>query len=318
MAGIIPTIGRQGNRLEYLAHYILSKLGAASSVPRPEDIGIDFYCTLGEAGSVGMTMNTSFAVQLKAGKKREFILGGSTNGGKWRDYELKWFFELETPLLLGVPDEENKRLDLYTTSVSRFVLNNERLPYELVMEAPNIENSIGPLHPPEDGVIVNTNKDIGVSDGKRWTYNLGPPIVRCSINDLDDPNKVECFTKRIKEAVYTERLNAIYQQLGLPYWIWTLTCKTNVEHTNAYCYGINKVLPKETKILSEIVPFISALALTYKSQGRNFEFDALKPIARLLPDEAIPFPLRKQLGDLLENSDFSDGFSGTDTLSGNC
>ena len=46
MPGSIWYPFRQGNRSEYLALYILSALGISIYVPRTEDIGVDFYCSL--------------------------------------------------------------------------------------------------------------------------------------------------------------------------------------------------------------------------------------------------------------------------------
>lgn len=130
MAGLIPPNPRQGNRLEYLAHYILSALGTAVPVLRTEDVGVDFYCALGKDEPVGITIADSYAVQLKSGKNPCMELGGRTDGkGTWRDYEIKWFLNLEFPLLFGVPHKDEKRLDLYATSLVRFITVNSTLPF---------------------------------------------------------------------------------------------------------------------------------------------------------------------------------------------
>jgi hypothetical protein len=46
MPGSIWFPFRRGDRSEYHALHILSALGIAFYVPRTEDIGVDFYCSL--------------------------------------------------------------------------------------------------------------------------------------------------------------------------------------------------------------------------------------------------------------------------------
>lgn len=88
MAGLIPPYPRQGNRLEHLTHYMLSALGTAVPVLRTEDVGVDFYCVLGKDEPVGITTADSYAVQ----EVRQESMYGT-----WRDYETKWFLNLEFP-----------------------------------------------------------------------------------------------------------------------------------------------------------------------------------------------------------------------------
>ncbi len=38
----------EANRSEYLAHFAFSSFGTSVPVPRPEDTGLDLYCTLTE------------------------------------------------------------------------------------------------------------------------------------------------------------------------------------------------------------------------------------------------------------------------------
>lgn len=311
MAGYIPDIGREGNRLEYLAHYILSKLGAASPVPRPEDIGVDFYCTLGQDNPHGITVTTSFAVQLKSSKDRIFTLGGNTKGGTWKRYEIDWFLNLELPLLLGVPDAGKKRLDLYATSIARFMTRADKLPFEVSFQANDIYDSTADLHPPDQGTPSRVTTMSADCDGMNWSYDLGPPIVSCSIDDLDDQSKVQQFRVRLKDVLETERLNAVYHALGLPYWTWVLRCKTNESHQLAFAYDIKKSGPRRDNILKTMVPFVAALGISYKNEGEITKLQELQAFASKLPKTWVPDEVKTPAGGIFTDSGLFAGGSST-------
>lgn len=301
MAGLIPLNPRQGNRLEYLAHYILSAFGTAVPVVRTEDVGVDFYCALGKDDPVGITISDSYAVQLKSGKDPCLELGGKTSGGTWRDYEINWFLNLEFPLLFGVPHKNEKRLDLYSTSLVRFIAANRKLPYKVKMIPGAPGASQEHTHPDKDPKDAGENDLPDNCDGKVHTYKLGPPIISCTLDDLDDENRVATYQYLIRELLKTERLNTIYRTLGLPYWNWVLTAETNATHQLAYAYtGYRKVVEREA-LLAEMIPFICALGLSYLNEkgGKNVKkLEELRGIASQLPKDKIPQQIKETLAIL--------------------
>jgi len=302
MSGLLPIKFRTANRLEYLAHYILSKFGTAVPVIRTEDVGVDFFCSLGKDESVGITIAESFAVQLKSGQEPCLEFGGKTAGKKkstWKDYEIKWFLNLEFPLLFGVPHEKEKRLDLYPTSLARFITyKKDKLPYRVRLLPGKAGDAPGPLHPDEVGKDAKIKKIPANCDGKIYEFKLGPPIISCTLNDLDDDARVVALHDRLAQLLKKERLNPIYRALSLPYWTWAKEIVTNTSHKVAFAYDENRTDVDREAVLSEVVPFICALGLAYSKNGENQKLEELKGIASQLPKNSVPDDVKHALPTL--------------------
>jgi hypothetical protein len=187
-----------------------------------------------------------------------------------------------------VPHHKEKRLDLYSTSLVRWITTKPQLPY-LVKMVPS-EPGISPkdIHPDHEPVDAGQDNLPANCDGKIHTYRLGPPIISCSLEQLDDKELVEGFQKRIRELLKTERLNAIYNALGLPYWTWVLNVETNKSHQLAFAYDEDRASIGRQAVLAEVIPFICALGLAYKKDNDNEKLNQLKGIASQLPKGRIP------------------------------
>jgi len=116
MPGTIWFPFRQGDRSEYLALYMLSALGVVVKVPREEDIGADFQCSLAKFDGHRMTFYSPFLVQTKSSSLKRISYGGPDKEGRWRKEEITWLFSQELPLMLGFVDKDKMQLDLYSTS----------------------------------------------------------------------------------------------------------------------------------------------------------------------------------------------------------
>jgi hypothetical protein len=304
MSGLIPAIGRDGNRLEYLAHYILSAFGTAVPVLRTEDVGVDFFCALGKTEMAGITVSNSYGVQLKSGEEPRLELGGRTKemakAGTWRDYELKWFLDLEFPLFFGVPHAKEKRLDLYSTSLARWFGAKPKLPFRvrIVPSAPG--SSGGGIHPDHEGTNAEIENLPDECDGRTYTFNVGPPVISCTVEDLNFPDRIETYQQRFRNILETEHRNTIYRKLGLPYWLWINHVETNKTHTVAYAYDLIRAANNKEALLGELVPFICALGLAYKAGGEADKLKEMRGIATRLPVKNIPENVRKALPELFD------------------
>src|SRR5208283_4427330 len=122
-----------GDQSEYLAQYMLSYLGAAAFVPRQEDNGIDFHCSLySNMDERQRTFRSPFTLQLgsvKADKThKRFVYGGLTDSEnpenrKHRIWEIDFLRTQQLPFLVGTVDKSALRLRIYSTSCLWFVLH---------------------------------------------------------------------------------------------------------------------------------------------------------------------------------------------------
>lgn len=164
---------------------------------------------------------------------------------------------------------------------------------KLVPGAPGV--STRDIHPDHAPIDAGESDLPTTCDGKIYTYHLGPPIVSCTIEQLNDPTLVTKFQDRIRQILKTERLNTIYRALGLPYWTWVLQVDTNNSHKLAFAYDDDRTITDRDALLAEIVPFICALGLAYLKENKYAELGELKGIAGQLPRERVPEEVRKAL-----------------------
>ncbi len=107
MPGVQPRNLRLGNRSELLVEHLLAGLAFTTRVPRPEDFGIDFFCSLISAGPRQLLKaGPSFTVQAKSSNDPVIYE---------KDYEVEWITNQENPLLLCVADRAELAMDVYST-----------------------------------------------------------------------------------------------------------------------------------------------------------------------------------------------------------
>jgi hypothetical protein len=300
MAGGMWFPFRQGNRSEYLALYILSALGICISVPRQEDIGIDFYCSLAKNEGKRMTFYSPFVVQVKSSSEKEISYGGPDKKKRWKKEEIEWLFNQELPLLIAIVDKENLIMKLYATSnmwaarytggdVGQVVLQPDKL---------SKDNDV-----PMPQSISVSDWPAGVGDGKKWLVPLGPPILSISINDVENEAKIDEYKRMLSFPLYMEQENITYRRLQVHCSKWPHRFTTNKPEKFVYglCYAANPTPGANTsEQLKSLAPIIATLAFNYKSQGKSLEIESLKPIVKLIPSSRELRVLRDKVPELFE------------------
>ena len=102
MSGMRLFSYRQGDRSEYLAHYLMSGLGVITAVPRQEDIGIDLYCTLADQERGKLTFGVPFLVQVKSASDEPVAFGRLSSKGRWQREDITWLLRQEIPFFVGL------------------------------------------------------------------------------------------------------------------------------------------------------------------------------------------------------------------------
>jgi len=185
MSGRRPRGFRDGDRAEYLVKYVLSTFAQVVSVPRQEDYGVDLLCALTRRDSKSLFVEDTFGVQVKKRAKNgiDITYGGHNKQGEWKKYEIEWLlFGPSHPLLIGLVDMRQCRVDLYSTSNMWHVRWMAGCPFKVNL-LPDVQ-----LVDPKPTLDPSTKSAQGNrGDCKSWDVPLGPPIISLSAAEyLDD------------------------------------------------------------------------------------------------------------------------------------
>jgi hypothetical protein len=185
---------RLGDRSEQLVEHLLSAFAFTTRVPRQEDIGCDFFCSLISRQEPLLKAGPFFAVQAKS----------STDPIVYeKEHEVAWITSQENPLLLCIADRAALAMDVYST-------------WNLLC---------GPLAkgiPPRIELIPGESRGSwpGVEHAPDGTQQirLGIPIARISAAEVFDDAYMERVATVIGDWVALDRTNIVNRQAGM-YWV---------------------------------------------------------------------------------------------------
>jgi hypothetical protein len=226
---------RQGDRSEYLAQYILSSIAISVPVPRQEDVGSDFHCSLLRKVDGNLHPYLPFNIQVKSYGpdvlKNGVRFGGITKGkkpkgGKWREHEIHQLCQTDTPFLVGVVNKDEQWLDLFSTITRYFVVANwsgTGPPREvaLIPYLPEGEGHLG------NGEIVKRKAKPNMPD-EFLTLPIGQPIIRIRIEDSENVEKCEEIKTILEPYLRLDQENAVLTRIGLGYFQWPLIMRPGI------------------------------------------------------------------------------------------
>ena len=199
---------RLGDRSELLIQHLLAGIAFTTPVPRQEDIGIDFMCSLitgyGEASL--LKAGTFFSVQAKS--NADAIIYE-------KPHELEWITNQENPLLLCVADREAGAMDVYSTWNLLCAVQNG---WQGKRQASCIRLLPGkncPIWP-------------GVEDQPDASQNvcLGKPIIRIAHHQIFNETVTREIIRVIEEWVGLDRMNIVNRHAGLNWVVGPLSYET--------------------------------------------------------------------------------------------
>jgi len=184
---------RLGDRSELLAENLLCAFAFTTRVPRQEDIGFDFFCSLISREDQLLKAGPFFTVQVKSSTAPVIYT---------KDHEIAWITGQENPLLLCVVDRTAKAMDVYSTW--------------------NV--MCGPL--------AKQPTQITLVPGKKWDtwpgvdhnpdgsqeIRLGAPIVRVTEDDIFVDTRVDQIANVVSEWIELDRANIVNRHAGM-YWV---------------------------------------------------------------------------------------------------
>lgn len=184
---------RLGDRSELLAEHLLSAFAFTTRVPRQEDIGFDFFCSLIKRDEQLLKAGPFFAVQAKS---------STTPLIYTKDHEIDWITSQENPLLICVVDRAAMAMDVYSTwNVMCGPLASKPTQITLL---PGVKRNAWP------GIEHNADSSQEI--------RLGNPIIRVTAEDIYDDNRVDQIATVISEWVALDRTNIVNRHAGM-YWV---------------------------------------------------------------------------------------------------
>lgn len=194
MPGARPRSYRFGDNAELLAEFILNCLAFTTRVPRQEDIGHDFLCSLAERDDLLLRAGPFFTVQVKS--NHESIVFE-------KPYETDWIRKQDNPFFVCVATRNNLTIELFSTwNMHNGFLYRKADRIVLVPGGPNDE-----FQPPE------TEKD-----RSEQRIPLGKPFLRIAAGDVMDEDNVNSYRMIMRDWVELDRENIVNRAAGM-YWV---------------------------------------------------------------------------------------------------
>ena len=287
---------RQGDRSEHYARTILSALGLAVPVPREEDVGIDFYCTLGhEDGNVTRFFDP-YNMQVKSSSEHSFVYGGTSASGDWKIHEIAWILSQRTPFFFGLVDRSAGRMDLFCTITRWFAYHSGQVPYQLVFEA---------YTPASDADLHIGNKtpmDVNVPAGVEavsWRLPLGQPVLSITVNQAEDRTFVASARQILRQYMDLDTQNAVHAANRMHYFHWPLRINTNQpltlggEWAQWYLHETTFTYMQ----LRTLTPLVATLLRTYEAINDGDRVTRLGGLLDLLPQDPDLRLVRQMIED---------------------
>jgi len=185
---------RIGDNAELLCEFIISRLAFTSKVPRTEDVGHDFLCSLAEREANIFKAGPFFTVQAKS--NRDPII-------YQKEHEIGWIKNQENPFFVCVANRSSLSVEFYTT-------------WNLL---------IGILHQTAQKIVLIPGNEGDTykapeteSDLSEQRIYLGKPILNISAKELINDENVNKYAAILKRWIEIDRENIVNRYAGM-YWI---------------------------------------------------------------------------------------------------
>jgi hypothetical protein len=295
MSGVRSYSFREGDRSEYLAQFLLSGIGLCVSIPRQEDIGLDFSCNIADQEQGILSFGSSFMVSVKS-------LSGPTIELPAKEHRkdqkhIEWLFRQDIPLFLGVVDKNRVSIRLYSLEPLRFLFYEGGL-----MQCGSL--TIRPRFNPEETQDVTRPKQLDELQfwPRMFHYeaDLGHPVAIITIESLKDQPTLRKVKDNLRRAVHFARLNLIYSELRIPFFFWFHKTKPDASSFDVawFCRPMPADVELQQKMMALVTPSLTSLAMYYKSVGKLEKLAALRPVLADFPQDAFPNEIRDRLPEL--------------------
>lgn len=208
MPGSRPRNFRLGDSSELLVQNLLAGIAFTTPVPRQEDIGIDFMCSLISGYGEGNLLKAGSFFSVQAKSNADAVIYD-------KPHEVEWITNQENPLLLCIADREAGAMNVYSTwNLLCAVQNGWRgqrqagcirlLPDKVCTTWPGVEDQ---------------------PDGSQDVC-LGEPIIRIGHDQIFDEARTKEIVTVMDEWVRLDRMNIVNRHAGLNWVVGPLRYET--------------------------------------------------------------------------------------------
>ncbi len=275
----------EGDRAEYLTTFFLSRVSAVVPVPRQEDYGLDHLCALTRRDEHSLYIGKAFGVQVKSGLNEKLSYGGLSENGKWKQWEVTWFYNQNYPMFIASVDKKKWELKLYSTIRAWFVLWKSGGPFQI-----NLFPDIDRFEETKGAQGCRAHKVGGLGDGygdkREWDIPLGKPVVEIAVKSLQDEEYCGRLYECLDRWITLDRKNITHHQMGIPFSWQYLEWEPNKppEKATVNSFGNPKPERNINEIFNGIEPGIISLAQNLLLQKQTGKIKKVVPILELMAD----------------------------------
>lgn len=288
---------REGDRSEYYAQVLLSGLGLCSPIPRQEDIGFDFLCSLADEESNILTFGSPYMVSVKSVSSPLLKLDPSKTDIRDNSQEhILWLYRQQLPVFLAVVDKDNYQLDLHS------LLPVWSLCYEGGTRCGSLD--ILARDPKNESDEIERPEDCGEREdwkGKHhFKVDIGHPLVSLKLKSLGDKEFLGVIKQRIRLACALWGINERHSQMGIPFFTWFRQVKKDGSLPSPGWYHQQVAWSPvfRNNALIELAPSLASLALNCKLSGDNELLSAIGVLMREAPRNSIPKEIVEALPEI--------------------
>ncbi len=242
----------EGARTEYLAQYVFTTFGTSVPVPRPEDHGVDLYCTLAEPQGNLVWPVAYYSVQVKS--TAEILVYPSPES-------VKWVVDYPAPLLYCIIRKSDGRVRIYQT-IARFA----------AAVAPELPTRMSLV--PAEPVPAGPDKPAEYAPARTWepgcasgSHSLGPPILDFKVQELLDDVRFEQIRAVLDFWVRLDFDNIRRYQMGMRQVQWPGQHTTNKVPASSNAryflwYAPPQIRAKAEATASELLDWLARVRLS--------------------------------------------------------
>jgi len=293
MSGVRTYSFREGDRSEYLAQFLLSAIGLCTAIPRQEDIGLDFLCSIADQEQDVLSFGYQFMVSVKSLSSPNIDL---TVPEKRRDQKhVEWLFRQDTPLFLGVVDKNTVSIRLFSLLPLWFVF------YEGGPVCGSI--SIKPrLDPTQTGDVGKPTRTPVPEWPRMFHFDVDVvhPIAVITLESIKDREQLRAAKGNLRAAARFARLNLVHHQLQIPHFYWFARGNPDGSAIQPafYYLPVPKEKPRQLEIMKQLAHSLISIAMHDKETANHERLGAIRVLLRDIPPEFFPEEVRLHLPEI--------------------